>query len=275
MIQQVRDTQKIGLRFGDARLTTGVRVRYVRQGDPAGPAVILLHGYSDSSFSWSAVLPLMPAAWHVLALDQRGHGDSDRPRDGYRLEDFAADVLAFMDTMGLPSATIVGHSMGSWVAQRVAAMAPHRVERLVLVASSATTRLAIVAELGAAIQELNDPVPVNFVREFQASSIHCEVPQAFFERAVAESLKLPARVWQAVVAGWPDEAYVAKHSRMSMPVLLHMGERDAMFSRAEQEQLAFVLPHAEVIVYPDTGHAIHWEHPEQFVRDLERFVAGC
>src|SRR6266545_3156736 len=101
------------LRFATADLETGLRLRYAEQGDPTGPAIILLHGYSDSWFSWSEVLPRLSPAYHVFALDQRGHGDSERPADGYGVSDFAADVLAFMNAAGLPTATVVGHSMGS------------------------------------------------------------------------------------------------------------------------------------------------------------------
>ncbi len=76
-------------RFADVTLATGVRLRYAEQGDRGGPAVILLHGYSDSWFSWSRVMPLIPARYHVIAPDQRGHGDSDKPEGGYAMRDMA------------------------------------------------------------------------------------------------------------------------------------------------------------------------------------------
>src|SRR5688500_18876730 len=82
-------------------LPTGVRLPYVEQGDPAGVPVLLLHGYTDSWRSWEPVLPHLPNAIHAVALSQRGHGDADRPASGYRPEDFAADVAAFVDTLGL------------------------------------------------------------------------------------------------------------------------------------------------------------------------------
>ncbi|HKG95645.1 MAG TPA: alpha/beta fold hydrolase, partial [Gemmatimonadaceae bacterium] len=84
-------------RFDDVRLPTGVRLRYAEQGDPSGHPIILLHGYSDSWFSYSGVLPLLPERYHVYALDLRGHGESDRPAAGYAMRDLAADVVAFMD----------------------------------------------------------------------------------------------------------------------------------------------------------------------------------
>src|SRR5215813_5937014 len=124
------------LQFADARLSTGVRLRYAESGDPAGHPIILLHGYTDSWFSFSRALPYFDPSHHVYILDQRGHGDSDRPASGYTFSDFAADVIAFMEAKGIKRATLVGHSMGSIVAQGVALLAPERVERLVLIGSA-------------------------------------------------------------------------------------------------------------------------------------------
>lgn len=132
------------LKFDDVHLPTGVRLHYAEQGDPAAQPLILLHGYSDSWFSYSGVLTGLARNYHVYALDQRGHGDSDRPATGDAMADLAADVIAFMDVKGIERATIVGHSMGSFVARQVVAAAPERVARLVLVPSTT----APVASLG-------------------------------------------------------------------------------------------------------------------------------
>ncbi len=97
---------KRGMRFSDVQLKTGVRLRYPEQGNPKGQPVRLLHGYSDSWFSYSRILPLIEEVSRLRA------GSAGSWRGGYTFPDFAADVLAFMDAMGLKKATIVGHSMG-------------------------------------------------------------------------------------------------------------------------------------------------------------------
>src|SRR5688500_10536644 len=156
-------TDALPLRFNDARLSTGVRLHYAEQGNPRGHAVILLHGYSDSWFSYSRVLPLIDPKYHVYALDLRGHGDSDRPAAGYAMRDLAADVLAFMDDQRLARVTVIGHSMGSFVAQQLAMAAPERIARLVLIGSGTTPRhIGGIAELESAVRTLRDPVPVEF-----------------------------------------------------------------------------------------------------------------
>src|SRR5262245_10567419 len=119
-------------RDGTVDLPTGVRLRYREHGARDGPAILCLHGYTDSSYSFSRIMPLLPPAFRTVTLDQRGHGESSRPVGGYTIGDLAADAAAALDTLGIAGATVVGHSMGSFVAQRLALDHPERVQRLVL-----------------------------------------------------------------------------------------------------------------------------------------------
>ena len=262
------------LRFDTIRLATGVRYHYAEQGPTDGEPMILLHGYSDSWFSWTRVLPLFPPTWRAYALDQRGQGDSDRPATGYGMADIAADVLAFMDAKGIRRATIVGHSTGGMVAQQVARLAPERVSRLVLVATAGNIReINGAAEFEQAVMALADPVPEAFAREFQLSTIHRPLPAEFVDRTVTESLKLPAHVWHGMMRGML-ETPPATLVGVPFPTLLLWGDRDAVFPRAAQDGLQARIPAARLIVFPETGHAVHWEQPERFVEELRGFVVG-
>lgn len=261
------------LRFGDVHLTTGVRLRYAEQGNPRGHAVILLHGYSDSWFSYSRVLPLMDPKYHVYAVDLRGHGDSDRPTSGYAMRDLAADVLAFMDDRRLARVTVVGHSMGSFVAQQLALAAPERIARLVLVGSGTTPRHIIgISELDAAVRSFGDTVPAEFVRDFQVGTVYQPLPAEFMSRAIEESRKLPAHVWQQLMAGMLATDPPARLGGTSIPTAIFWGDRDGTFARAEQDALVELIGTAELAVYPETGHALHWERPEAFAGDLLAFM---
>ena len=261
------------LRFADAQLSTGVRLRYAERGDPAGRPVVMLHGVTDSWFSFSRVLPLLDASLRAIAIDQRGHGDSERPDGGYALKDLAADVVSFMDAMELGSAVLVGHSMGSHVAQRVALAAPERVDAVVLVGSATTLRNDDVLEFAREVSALADPVPEEFVRAFQESTVHVPVPGEFMDAVVAESLKLPVRVWRALMAGMLIEPGPVALGRIEAPALVIGTDRDAFCPLAEQEALAAQIPNASLKVYAETGHTPHWEWPERFTRDLEDFIA--
>ena len=255
-------------------LSTGVRLHYAERGDPAGEAIIFLHGYSDSWFSFSRVLPLLAPEYHAFALTQRGHGDSDKPQCCYTPDDFAADVDAFMDTVGLEAATLVGASTAALFTQRVVLSYPRRVSRLVMIGPQTPANeasLGLVEE----VRALQDPVPPEFVREFQESTLHHPVPQEFLDTVVSESLKLPARLWrdymeQAVLS--IDHDYVVELREIRVPTLILWGEQDPLFPREEQERLAAAIPSAMLRVYPETGHAVHWDRPEWVVRDLEAFI---
>lgn len=261
-------------RFATTQLETGVQVRYAEQGDQGGEAIVFLHGYSDSWYSFSRVLPLLSPEYHAFAPTQRGHGDSDKPERCYTLNDYAADVDAFMDAVGIEEATLVGHSTAALFAQRVVLSYPRRVSRLVLIGPQ-TPANEVILGFREEVRALEDPVPPEFAREFQESTIYQPVPQEFLDMVVSESLKLPARVWrdymeEAVLS--IDQGYVLPLREIHAPTLILWGEQDALFPREEQERLAEAIPDATLKVYPETGHAVHWERPEQVVRDLEAFM---
>jgi pimeloyl-ACP methyl ester carboxylesterase len=260
-------------RFADVQLRTGVRLRYAEQGDPQGEKVILLHGLTDSWFSFSRVMPLMPTSWHVFALDQRGQGESDRPASGYTMADLGDDVLAFMDTMGIREATIVGHSMGSFVAQRVAITAPERVRRLVLIGSATTVHNEVVHALRDELANMADPMPRQFLHDFQYGTIYKKVPDAFMNRVIAESEKVSARIAYALLEGMMASGDSSRLSAIRVPTLIMWGEHDAVFPRSEQALLQDRIAGSELRVYADVGHAPHWEVPESVVADLEAFFS--
>ena len=266
--------QPNGVGLTTTRLTTGLRVHYAEQGNPTGEAVVFLHAYVDSWFSYSRMLPLLSAEYHAFAPDQRGHGDSDKPEAGYTADDYAADVDAFMDAIRVEKAILVGDSSGGLIAQRVALDYPRRVSRLVLIGSTTTlVNNETVTEFGKEILALEDPIPPGFVREFVSGTIQDPVPEEFLEGAVSESLKVPARVWRGYYEGVVLAADdTARLGEIGAPTLILWGERDALVPREEQEWRAAAIPDAALKVYPETGHLAHWVRPEWVTRDLEAFV---
>jgi pimeloyl-ACP methyl ester carboxylesterase len=259
-------------RLADAVLSTGVRLQYAGSGAPGGRAVLFLHGYTDSWFSYSLVLPHLSPSFRAVALSQRGHGDSERPECCYNIADLAADAVALLDALDVGKATVVGHSMGSFIAQRVAIDHPERVERLVLIGSAVNAANEGIIGLNDYVQTLTDPVPREFVHEFQASTIHAPVPDGFLDAVVDESAKLPARVWRDALTGLIGSDHAGRLGEIQARTLVLWGDRDSIFARAEQDLLVETIPDARLVVYPETGHALHWERPERFARDLEAFV---
>jgi non-heme chloroperoxidase len=263
----------MGPEIKSVQLSSEVTLQYVEQGDPAGLPVLLLHGYTDSWYSFAPVLPFLPASIHALALTQRGHGDSDHPTAGYRPADYAADVGGFLDVLGIKSAIIVGHSMGSFAGQRFALDFPDRTLGLVLVGSATAMHGNLVwLALGEDALKLTDPVDPGFVRGFQQSTLAQPVPDFFLQTVVQESLKVPARVWIAAWQGLWETDFSSELSRIKVPTLMVWGDQDGLFSRSEQEALQAAIAGSRLIVYPGAGHAAHWEEPERFASDLWAFV---
>jgi non-heme chloroperoxidase len=182
-----------------------------------------------------------------------------------------------MEAVGIEEATLVGASTGALFAQRVALSHPPRVSRLVLVGAQRPANEAneVVLGLQEEVRALEDPVPPEFVRAFQEGTIHYPVPREFLDTVVSESSKLPARVWRDYWEGAVlsiDQDYVLPLREIDVPTLMLWGERDPLFPREEQERLAAAIPGATLKVYPETGHAVHWDRPEWVVRDLEEFM---
>jgi non-heme chloroperoxidase len=254
-------------------LPNGVRLEYEERGDPDGVPVLLLHGVTDSRRSWDPVLPHLPPSIRAVALTQRGHGDSDRPDAGYTLDDMAGDAAGVIEALELGPAIMAGHSMGAWVATRAAIDRPDLVHGAVLAASLGIARRnADFAALCEEMSGLADPVDPGLVREFQLSTTERPLPGAQLNLFVAESLKLPARVWRAVFAGMLEIDLSAGLPSLEAPALLVWGDRDGLATRAEQDWLLEVIPDARLEVYEGTGHALHWEEPRRFAARLAAFA---
>jgi len=261
--------------LGFVTLADGVTLEYAERGDGLGQAVILLHGYTDSWFSFSRVIEELPPRFHAFAPSQRGHGDSDRPAAGYEMGDFAADVVAFMDAFGIHRADLVGHSMGSLVAQRVAIDHPERVRRLVLIGSAADAASnPVLLDLQAFVHTLSDPIDPAFVLDFQASTVFQPIPPDFLATVVAESLKVPARVWIAALDGLAAADHLDELGAISAPTLILWGDQDDVFAFADQLDLDLGIPDSTLVVYPDVGHGVHWEIPGQVAADVAMFLAS-
>ena len=158
----------------------GLTLNYVQQGDPKGPVIVLLHGAGDSWHSYDRVYPLIPRRYLVYGITLRGHGLSDHPETGFTSDDFAGDILDFLEQKSIRHATLVGHSLGSFVAQRVAELDKGHLDRLVLIGSGPGLTKKPAASAGAPgdapvlslFASVKDPVSYTFARDFQASTIY-------------------------------------------------------------------------------------------------------
>lgn len=255
------------------KLPSGLTLNYLVQGDTNGRPVVLLHGAGDSWHSYDLVLPLLPAKYRVYAITLRGHGWSDHPAEGFARTDFAGDITAFLEQLNLRNVVLVGHSLGSFVAQQVAADDKGRIAKLVLIGSGPgiirdpQARQSLASVFG----NLQDPIPYTFARDFQASTIYSPVPPVFFETLVNEALKAPATTWHGLGKSFQSQA-PAPLEKIKVPTLIFWGDKDDFFKRDDEDLLASKIAGSRLVVYPDTGHALHWERPERFAHDLLQFA---
>jgi non-heme chloroperoxidase len=254
------------------KLPSGVTLHYVVQGRPDGKPLVLLHGIGDSWRSYELVLPHIPDQYRVYAVSLRGHGWSDAPSTGYEHKDFAADVTAFLEALDLRHVTLVGHSLGSFVSQVVAANDRGRLDSVVLIGSGPGGAPGVVAEA----REIFATMAKNpkFARDFQASTINRPIPAAFFETMVRECANAASHMWAQADNVAYDKDSAAGLASIKVPTLLVWGDRDSMLSRKDQEALLAAIKQSRLIVYSETGHAPHWEEPARFARDLLGFVGS-
>jgi non-heme chloroperoxidase len=255
-------------------LSTGVELPYVERGDPAGVPVVLLHGGTDSWRSFEPVLPYLPTSIRAFALTQRGHGDASRPATGYHPRDFAADVAAFLDSQGLETAVVAGHSLGSTVALRFALDYPQHTHGLVPMGTFVRygTNPVIVEFVDTVVSGLEDPIERGIAREFQESTLAGPISSSILETTINESLKAPARVWRDVFAGLLEDDHVARLDRIAAPTLLIWGDQDAFVPESDQTTLLATIAGSQLEIYRGTGHAVHWEEPARFAADLVAFT---
>ena len=257
------------------RLPNGVNLQFAEQGSFTGTPVIFLHGLSDSWHSFESALKYMPSTIHALAISLRGHGDSDRPLTGYTPKDFAADVAAFMKLHDLKQAFIVGHSLGSIVAQQFALDYPHLTKGVILIGSSAAFRdNPGMPEFYQQVMALNDPMDITFMDEFQKGTLAKPIDPAYYNLLVSEGMKVPVWVFKAAMTGLMSVDYSAHLKTINIPILILWGTKDNFCFQDDQEQLVKEIRDVKLLAYEGTGHALHWEEPARFVNDLVGFVTA-
>lgn len=256
-------------------LKNGITLPYVEQGDPSGTPIIFLHGVTDSHRSFDLIREHIPREFRAIAVTQRGHGDASKPASGYSSAELAGDIKLFMRALRIESAFIVGHSMGSFVAQRFAAENPEMVRGLVLIGSFATCadNEGVKQFVDTVVKPLTDPIPREVAADFQAGTYSKSLPSWFEELVVNESLKAPARVWKEACLSMIDTDHSELLKSIKAKTLLLWGSEDAFFSVDDQERLLSLIPDARLNIYDGTGHTPQWENPTRTAADILNHIA--
>lgn len=250
-----------------------IALSYCESGSGDGTPVVFVPGYTDSCYSYGPLLAEFPGRFRLIAVSQRGHGDSDKPRDGYTLDQLAADLLAFLDALGVGRAVLVGHSLGTLVALRVASDHPERVLGLCLLGAMKTLRGNPGAQelWSEAVQHIGAAADPAFVREFQQGTLAQPVDPAWFERIVSESCKLPGFVWRDLLSDALHDQRDIDFGSIPAPALVVWGDQDGFTGLDEQDAMSAAMPRGALRVVAGAGHAVHWEQPRETAAMLEAF----
>jgi len=274
-----------------------LRLRFATWGDPAYPALILLHGGRDHARSWDGFAALAAERYRIIAPDLRGHGGSEWASDGaYAIEDYLLDLAELLDHLAIPRAALIGHSLGGNVALRFAGLFPDKVtaliaieglgpapdqalrddrrDRLETLAMWIEDRRAVqsrtlraygdLAEAVARLQALNPSLRDDVARHLAEHGTICR-----------DDGGISFRFDPAVIVDAPFDLTLAdKHrlwGRVSAPVLLVYGADSWASDPARDGRLA-KFANARSVLLPEAGHWVHLDQPDAFAAAAFAFL---
>jgi esterase len=256
----------------------GMRFHFTEWGDPAAPDVLLLHGGNQSSHSWDLVSLHLSDRFHVYALDQRGHGDTEWSRElDYSMDAMAADVDAFIADQQLLSPIIFGHSMGGRVTLQVALDDP------------ALARALVIVDVGPEVSAEGARV----IGDFVAHNVEFDDLDVFLDNVARydpfRSREHIARTVKYNLLVRADGKYVSKvdHRRLSSsmreitlpsvgeiacPVLLVRGEQSEVLLPDAARRFVDALPDGRLVTIADVGHNVHGGNTPGFLAAVRLFL---
>jgi pimeloyl-ACP methyl ester carboxylesterase len=281
---------KIDLNAFDAskksvELPNGVSLAYVDIGERSAPAVVLIHGYTDSARDWVPMLPYLSKRYRVILVDIRGHGQSSKPECCYTRLDFAYDIKLLLDALGVAQADVVGHSLGSIIAQTFAEYWPERTAHVVLISSTGgsppgAAKQAPRFDFAAEIRKLKEPIEADSPFMIAWWDSPTPVDPDFIRRQRKDAAGIPLRVWLAVLDQGlnADDLYANLQStlpRLKAPTLLIWGSKDPIMEEDMRESLRNALPRAKVKIFDGLGHNPFWEDPRGVADAINAFLSAA
>ncbi|MFE3001630.1 alpha/beta fold hydrolase [Nocardia sp. NPDC059246] len=255
-------------------------VRLFVQDVGTGPAVVLIAGFGLDHRVWDREVRVLARKHRVLCIDQRGHGFSDKPLDGYTVPELARDLVTALRLLDVTDATVVGWSFGGQVAFRAAAECPEVIGRLVLVGSNAVRASRSEAfPFGLPPEELVPGLVAaeerdRFVarRDTIGSGFHRPPPAAVLDWLVSCSLSMPSWAAVACYRSMLNADLLDDIERVTVPVLQVIGATDPVHSAKGARWLNERLADARLVELADCGHYPMFEAPERFDEELSSFV---
>ena len=282
-------TRKVSVREDLQYVTIhGHRRAFVRRG--SGPALLLLHGLGCDHHTWDPVIDALARRYTVVAPDLLGHGASAKPRADYSVGGYANGMRDLLGVLGIPRATVVGHSLGGGVAMQFAYQFPELTERLVLVAPGGfgpevTPAIRVVTTPGfhqamglltlPGLRQLGGTGMRALARSGLPAARDLDEVATIFEsfrdertRAAIRHVVRAVVDWRGQVITMADRAYLTE----DMPMCIIWGEQDQVIPVRHAHTAREVAPTARIEILPNSGHFPHKDHPQRFVKVVNDFV---
>ena len=248
------------------------------------PDLVLLHGYTGHCRSWDAFAKVMTKQYRVLALDQRGHGETEwAPADQYGTMEMVADLDAFVSALRLESFVLLGLSMGGMVAIAYAGMRPVQLARLVIVDIAPEIAVEGIQNIQQSVarSDVFDSVEDAFRRARADNPVPPEGHH--YDRVRASLMRTDEGKWTyrydralrdpgnqrlrlAVEEGWDSVA------SFNVPTLLIRGEHSPLLSRDVADKFVSIAKNSQLVEVPGSGHPVPLDKPEGFLDAIQTFL---
>jgi 2-hydroxy-6-oxonona-2,4-dienedioate hydrolase len=256
----------------------GQKIHYLEAG--SGPNVILLHGLGGDSSTWAQTIPALVSKYHVYAPDQLGFGKSDKPVLNYRVATLVEFIAGFFKKTGIEKATLVGNSLGGWVAAAFAIAHPEKVEKLVLVSAAGYTpkRWGGKEYTNELYSTLNPSTAADLKRLFSMIFFNKSfLTDQFIEQSFTNKLK---RSDASTINSFIDsflrkEDYLDERVKViNAPTLLIWGREDELTPIAMGKAFAQDIPRSQMVIFEKCGHVPQLEKANDFRLALLKFLGG-
>jgi pimeloyl-ACP methyl ester carboxylesterase len=254
----------------------GTKIRYLEAGDATKPAVILLHGLGGNAENWQFNVAALAAEYHVFVPDQIGFGKSDKPLIKYRVGTYADFLDKFMAELKIEKASLVGNSMGGWVAGLMAIKYPNRVEKIVLADAAGILPATINYD---DIYQLNnstrDEVRANMKRIFANPAFQNNealVDQFLTARMTAGDGYTINSLIDSIKR--KEDFLDSRLGEIKKPTLIIWGRQDGLLPLADAEKFNKGIAGSRLVVFEASGHAPMVEKAADFNNEVLGFLGA-
>jgi len=244
----------------------GLKIHYITVG--SGRPVVFVHGLGESYLTWKPQIEFFPnKGFRILALDLRGHGESQIPPKRITMEDFARDVESVLDAEKIEKALMVGYSMGALVSLELYKSSPSRFKKIVLE--------AVAPEYPPAMTELLENMSMHEIASQVAEFAVSPNASAELKRDIYEIIsRTDKRVYIQSAEAATEKSYREIIRSLGIPTLFISGELDYISPPEVVEEMSSIVPGSQKFIMKGVGHMPHREKPEDYNQLLLKFFEG-